>query len=140
MIVLDTNVLSEFMRPVPDKRVLSWTDAGRRSELWTTSIVIAELSAGVAVLPAGRRRSLLSDALDRMLERFDDRVLPFGGRAAIEYGRVVALRTQLGRPIGMADAQIAAIVISAGATLATRNTADFDGLGVDLVNPWSTGD
>jgi predicted nucleic acid-binding protein len=137
VIVVDTNVLSEFMRPVPDEHVLRWTDATRRSDLWTTSVVIAELASGVAALPQGRRRSLLSEALDLMLERFEGRVLPFGLKAAIEYGRVVALRTQFGRPIAVADAQIAAVVIGTGATLVTRNTADFDGLGIEVVNPWN---
>ena len=137
MIVVDTNVLSEFMRPIPDEHVLSWMDATRSSDLWTTSVVIAELASGVATLPRGRRRSLLGDALDVMLERFEGRVLPFGLKSAFEYGRIVALRTQLGRPIAIADAQIAAVVISAGATLATRNIADFHGLGMEIVNPWS---
>ena len=137
MIVVDTNVLSEFMRPAPDTNVLRWMDRTRRTELWTTSIVIAELAAGVAALPQGRRRSLLGEALDLMLEKFGDRVLRFGVGAAFEYGRIVALRAQLGRPIGTADAQIAAVSRRAGARIATRNTSDFDGLGVELVNPWT---
>lgn len=139
MIIVDTDVLSELMRPAPDERVLRWMDQIRRGEFWTTSIVIAELSAGVAALPQGRRRLLLGDALDLMIERFDERVLPFGGGAALEYGRIVALRSQLGRPIGMADAQIAAIAMHADAVLATRDTGDFDGLGMELVDPWTAG-
>lgn len=89
---------------------------------------------------AGRRRLLLGDALDLMLESFEDRVLPFGIGAAMECGRVVALRSVRGRPIGIADAQIAAVAISAGAALATRNTSDFEGLGVELMNPWEIDD
>lgn len=137
MIVLDTNVLSEFFRPSPDAVVRLWLDAQRRTDLWTTSIVIAELASGVAALPEGRRRLVLQDALDVMLEGFDGRVLSFGVGAAIEYGRIVALRTRIGRPISIADAQIAAVSALAGATLATRNVRDFEGVGVDLVDPWS---
>lgn len=136
MIIVDTNVLSELMRPAPNGSVLGWMDRTRRRELCTTSIVIAELAAGVAALPQGGRRLLLGDALDLMLESFEDRVLPFGIGAAMEYGRVVALRSLRGRPIDIADAQIAAVAISAGAALATRNTSEFEGLGVELVNPW----
>ena len=137
MIVLDTNVLSEFMRPVPDPKVRQWLDAQRRVDVWISAIAIAELAAGVAALPQGRRRLLLQDALDLMLEGFERRVLPFGVGAAIEYGRVVVERTRIGRPISVADAQIAAITAVAGATLATRNARDLEGLGVALVDPWS---
>lgn len=137
MIILDTDVLSEFLRPVPDAKVRRWLDAQRRTDLWTTAITIAELAAGVAALPKGRRRLLLQDALDLMLEGFEGRVLPFGVGAAIEYGRIVAERARIGRPLSIADAQISAISAVAGATLATRNVRDLEVLGVDLVNPWS---
>jgi len=136
MIVLDTDVLSEFMRSRPNERVREWLDGIPEREVWTTSIVIAEIAAGIALLPLGARRRVLAEEFDRMLRLFADRILVFDASAAVEYGTIVAYRARLGRPISIADAQIAAIATVNGAVLATRNVTDFDGLAVDLVDPW----
>lgn len=140
MILLDTNVVSELTRRDPDPGVLAWLDALDASEVGTTAITAAELWYGVTPLPAGRRRTELTEAVRGLLEDdFEQRVAPFDAVAAQVYGLVVTDREQAGRPIGVADAQIAAVCRGLGATLATRNTKDFEGTGVDLVNPWAAG-
>lgn len=138
MIVLDTNVLSELMRPTPDRAVVDWVDAVPADELATTAVTAAELLYGVARLPTGRRRSRLADAVGAVLEvDFRGRVLPFDLLAAVEYAEVVRAREASARPVGVADAQIAAICRLLGASLATRNVADFTGTGVEVVDPWN---
>lgn len=140
MIVLDTSVISELTRKVPDPGVLSWLDALPVSEVATTAVTAAELRYGVARLPSGHRKRELTVAVRALLsDDFHGRVLPFDDHASSEYADIVAGREQLGRPIGMADAQIAAICRNVGATLATRNTADFEETGVAMVNPWELG-
>ncbi|MGH3396924.1 MAG: type II toxin-antitoxin system VapC family toxin, partial [Streptosporangiaceae bacterium] len=117
-----------------------WLDALDSSEVGTTAITAAELWYGVTRLPAGRRRTELTEAVRGLLEDdFGQRVAPFDAVAAQVYGLVVTDREQSGRPIGVADAQIGAVCRGLGATLATRNTKDFEGTGVDLVNPWAAG-
>lgn len=139
MIVLDTNVLSELMRARPDPRVVAWLDAQEPARLSVTAITAAELLYGVARLPVGSRRSRLSTMVGEMLEiDFAGRVLPFDAAAAVEYARICAGRERRGRPVGSADAQIGAIATACGASaLATRNTKDFDQMGLDLVDPWT---
>jgi predicted nucleic acid-binding protein len=138
MIVLDTNVLSELMRPAPDGRVTGWVAARPAVSLFTTTITQAEILYGVALLPDGRRKQSLSEAVQGLFdEDFAGRVLPFDGAAAHAYAVVAAMRRQAGQPIAQLDAQIAAICRSRGAALATRNTDDFAGCGVDVVNPWA---
>lgn len=139
MIVLDTNVVSEFMRPQPNASVLAWLDSIPRSEIWTTSITVAELAAGIAVLPAGQRRTRLEKGFTQSLRGFDDRILGFTTVAALRYGSVISTRARLGRPISIADAQITAITLESGGTLATRNTKDFDGTELIVIDPWDTG-
>jgi predicted nucleic acid-binding protein len=140
VIVLDTNVISELARQVPDSGVLAWLDALEISEVATTAITAAELRYGIARLPDGRRKRELSVVIRGILtEDFYGRVLPFDERASVRYAEVVTGREGRGRPIGVADAQIAAICREVGATLATRNTADFTETGVDLVDPWKLG-
>jgi toxin FitB len=137
MIVLDTNVLSELVRSEPDEGVMSWIDSLDTAEVSTTAITTAELLYGVARLPQGRRRQRLSEAVEGLIE--DDlggRVEPFDAMAAAHYAELVSVRDRAGRPISVADAQIAAICRKLGATLATRNLDDFEGTGVDLVDPW----
>jgi toxin FitB len=137
MIVLDTNVLSEVITPEPSAAVLAWMLREPPSNLYTTSISQAELLYGVELLPKGRRRSALHAAVVKMLaEDFMDRILPFDSNAAEDYSRIAAARRALGRPISEGDARIAAIAVSRGARLATRNTRDFEHCGVKVVNPW----
>lgn len=137
MIVLDTNVLSEIIRAEPDERVMSWLDSLDPATVATTAVTAAELSYGVARLPDGRRKSALSAAIRELLgEELGGRVEPFDADAAEEYASLVSERESAGRPIGMADAQIAAICRKFGATLATRNANDFQGVGIEIVNPW----
>ena len=137
MIVLDTNVISEFMRPDPSPAVTAWLNAIPRGEIWTTSITVGELAAGIAMLPAGKRRTRLDEAFAVALQGFDTRILSFTPAAALRYGTVVAKRAETGCPISIADAQIAAVVHHAGATLATRNVTDFEATGVRVLDPWS---
>jgi predicted nucleic acid-binding protein len=138
MIVLDTNVLSEALRPAPAPGVLAWLAALEPAEAFTTAVTQAEMLHGVEMLPAGKRRSVLERALEALFGgEFSGRVLPFDERAAQAYAKVVRVRQTQGRPISQFDAMIAAICLSRRATLATRNVADFEDCGVRLVNPWS---
>lgn len=137
MIVLDTNVMSELLRPAPDARVLQWVDAQPADTLWLCSVVTAELLCGVARLLDGRRKQQLAEALHAVIQDdFDQRVLPFDLEASLIYADIAARQERLGQPVSMADAQIAAICLRHDATLATRNVRDFMALGVALINPW----
>ncbi len=137
MIVIDTNILSELMKPTPSKRVVTWMAAQPAQSLYTTSITQAEILHGVMLLPSGRRRRAFETAAEEMFrEEFAGRVLSFGSDAALPYARIAVDRRRAGRPISQFDAQIAAIARSTGAAVATRNVTDFEGLGLDLVNPW----
>jgi toxin FitB len=137
MILLDTNVISEFYRPEPNAMVAAWADAQARGTLYLCTPVLAELRFGVERLAAGRRRDRLRDTIDRIENRlYRGRIIVFDAAAASEYGRVAANRQKAGRRIGQMDAMIAAIALIHGASLATRNTNDFDNLGLELVNPF----
>ena len=137
MIVLDTNVISELTRQVPEPGVISWLDSLPAEEVGTTAVTAAELLYGVTRMPAGRRKTGLAAAVRGLLgDDFRDRVLPFDEHCAARYADIVCGREALGRPIGVADAQIAAICRTAEATLATRNTDDFSRTGIELINPW----
>ena len=110
MILLDTNVLSELMRPSPDPRVIRWLDARPESEVWICAITVAEIWLGVALLPEGKRKELLFDLAEQTFqEDFSDQCLPFDCEAAREYALIVAKRNRKGRPISVEDAQIAAV-------------------------------
>lgn len=138
MIVLDTNVLSEASRPNPSAKVLNWMRSEPLTSLFTTTITEAELLYGIALLPAGRRRRLLERFVVETLEEdFDGRILPFDRAAAREFADIAANRRRTGRPIGDADARIAAIARSRGAMLATHNVSDFTGCGLTVVDPWA---
>jgi predicted nucleic acid-binding protein len=137
LIILDTNVISELARQIPDTGVLAWLDSLQISEVATTAVTAAELRYGVARLPDGHRKRELTVVIRGILaEDFYGRVLPFDERASIRYADVVTGREKIGRPIGVADAQIAAICRDSGAILATRNTADFEQTGIELIDPW----
>jgi hypothetical protein len=137
MIILDTNVLSEFMRAVPNPTVMAWIAQQIPSEVFVTTITQAEMYYGLALLPMGKRRSDMERAVQQMFEQdFSERILSFDSAAALEYARLASLRRQIGKPIAQADAQIAAIAISKNAVLVTRNIADFCDCHLTLVNPW----
>lgn len=138
MIVLDTTVVSELMRANPEPAVVAWTAAQAFPELYTTTITRAEIQYGIAILPAGRRRAALADGAMRMFLRvFTGRVLIFDAAAADRYAEIRSTRRRAGRPISPLDAQIAAIALAHRAAVATRNVRDFDGCGVEIVNPWT---
>ena len=137
MIVLDTNVVSEPLKPKPSPTVLGWLDAQEPQTLYITSVTVAELLSGVAALPAGRRRNALERAMtDQVLALFGPRVLPFDTRAAQAFAKNHASAQSQGNPIGFADCAIASIASAHGYALATRNTRDFKGVEVALIDPW----
>jgi predicted nucleic acid-binding protein len=139
MIVFDTNVVSELMKSPPEPTVVAWMSGLMADDLFTTTVTVAEVLYGIDILPKSRRHDLLQRrAEDTFGEDFGGRVLSFDERAAHEYAHIASDRRRRGRPIPFADAQIAAIARVHGATLATRDTADFEGCGVKLFNPWKT--
>lgn len=137
MIIIDTNVVSELMSADPQPEVMAWMDGHPTSTLFTTTITEAEILSGIAFLPDGKRRRGLASTAERLFGLlFSDRVLPFDSSAARAYAQIAAARRAAGRPISLADGQIAAIAHSRGAPVATRNTADFEGCGITIENPW----
>ncbi|MBM3567701.1 MAG: type II toxin-antitoxin system VapC family toxin [Alphaproteobacteria bacterium] len=138
MIVLDTNVVSEMLRPAPAPPVAAWLSAQDGDAIWLTTLSEVELRHGVAILPAGRRRRALAEAIEAMLEQdFRDRILPFDRAAARAYAVIAAGRRAAGRPIGQIDCQIAAIARAHAAAVATRNAADYTGCGIAVIDPWA---
>ena len=138
MIILDTNVISEFMRKAPDPRVQHWAEQQRSHRLTVTTITVAEIGRGIARLPAGKRRSDLDIRFeDFMTAAFQERVLPFDLDAARVYGTLAAGREHAGLHADAVDLMIASIAHIHGATIATRNLSDFEGCGLDLVDPWT---
>ena len=138
MIILDTNVLSETLRPAPSTRVVEWMRSEPASALFTTAITESEMLYGVALLSEGVRRQSLKSVVDLIFGKdLAGRVLPFDSGAAREFANVAASRRRAGRPISEADARIAAIARSHGAALATRNVGDFAGCKLELIDPWA---
>ena len=137
MIVLDTNVLSELMRPVASDAVTDWVNQQPAEDLFTTTITEAEIFYGIELLVAGERRDQLFAIATAMFEEdFAGRILPFDSGAARLFSTLAAQRRRAGRPISHADGQIAAIARTHGGVLATRDVADFHHCGVELINPW----
>ncbi|CAO1654022.1 Ribonuclease VapC [Salinibacterium sp. NYA9b] len=137
MIVLDTNVISELVRPTPSPAVIAWIDAQDSTDLVITALTAAEVRAGVALLPSGRRKQDVGERMESLLtETFAGFVLAFDLDSSGQYADIVSNRSRAGRPISTFDAQIAAVCRQHDAVLATRNTADFTDTGVQLVNPW----
>jgi predicted nucleic acid-binding protein len=138
MILLDTNVISEIMRPSPDPVVITWIQSLPRKEFWTSSVVVAELLSGIDLMPPGRKQKGLRDAIEEMIaEDFHGQILSFDLAAARHFGQILSARQRMGRPINEMDAQIAATARVYGATIATRNIRDFLPCDLALVNPWS---
>lgn len=137
MIVLDTNVVSELMRPTPEPRVLRWFGNQAAEDLHITAVTLAEILYGIELISTSRRRDVLRAAAEKMFETvFGDRILTFEDRTARAFSQMASARRRQGKPISEFDAQIAAITRVHGATLATRNPYVFEGCGVRLVNPW----
>jgi predicted nucleic acid-binding protein len=141
MFLIDTNVLSELMRPSPSHNVVQWIDALPEGDIWISAVTVGEIRLGLALLPEGHRKQTLTNLAEEMFkEEFFEKCLPFDFQAAGEYAKIVASRSLQGRPITVEDAQIAAIAKTADLALATRNTKDFQGLEeLKLVNPWEAG-
>lgn len=137
MIVLDTNVVSELMRPSPEPAVVGWLRRQDLAALATTAITVAEIRFGLARLPPGRRAAHLQRLADDVLARFPGQVLPFDAAAAALYGDLAAARERPGRVIAALDAQIAAICLAHAAPLATRNAKDFADTGIDVLDPFA---
>ncbi len=137
MILLDTNVISELMRPLPEPQVVAWVDSLSRNNVGITAITVAEILYGIGALPDGARKNNLFEAAASVFDGYlADHVYPFDHRSAVEYAQLVVKREQIGSPISMPDAQIAAICLANHAGLATRNTNDFANTDVTLRNPW----
>jgi len=139
MIILDTNVVSELVRPVPSVHVVRWIASQPALLLYTTSITQAEMMYGMEILTKGKKKKPLETALSGMFEEdFRDRVLGFDSGCTKFYAEIASARKTLGHPISQFDAQIAAIARARKAPLATRNTADFADCGLKLINPWQS--
>jgi hypothetical protein len=137
MILLDTNVISEVFRAQPDAKVSSWLAAVPIEDLFISSVTKAELLYGLALLPDGKRKRDLANVIQDFLEeRIENSIVSFDGQAAVAYARIAADRRRAGHVIRELDAQIAAIALACGFAVATRNVSDFEGCGVEIVNPW----
>lgn len=137
MIILDTNIISEMMKPSPSDNVISWLDQEEVSKLYITTITIAEISYGINALPEGNKRVLLAEAFSKtILTGFEHRIYPFDESSAYLYGKIMADRKVKGRPLSIPDGQICAIALSCDCVIATRNIRDFADCGIDIVNPF----
>ena len=137
MILLDTNVISELMRREPSAQVVAWIEERPRSRLGITAMTQAEVLYGIELLPKGRRKQALLTTVQMMFsEDFRGRIFPFNSDAAYAFAKISAIRQTQGRRISQLDAQIAAIVQTVGAELATRNVTDFEGCGIKVLSPW----
>ena len=137
MMLLDTNILFELMRPSPSAQVIKWLDQQLESNLMISVIVQVEINTGIAILQDGKRKQELATAAMKLLDAFEDRCYPFDCASASAYAEVIRQSRLKGRPMTTEDAQIAAIALTYQLTLATRNTTDFDFIDtLQLVNPW----
>jgi toxin FitB len=137
MIVLDINILSAVMRREPDAIVVTWLDQQSRTSVWTTSITVLEIRFGLQMMATGKRRSLLLQSFESLLDNMGRRIAPFDDEAANQAANVMAARRLKGRPVELRDTMIAGIVLAHHATLATRNTVPFEDLAITVVNPWA---
>lgn len=138
MIVLDTNVVSEVLRPAPERRVLEWFAGQPRASLFVTTVTRGEILYGIRLLQDGQRKGRLWEAAQAIFnEDFAGQVLSFDSEAADDFADIAARRREAGRPISQFDAMIAAMTRSRGASLATRNSKDFEGCGIEVINPWT---
>ncbi len=138
MIVLDTNVVSEAMKPGRDSAVIAWLDAQSADTLYLTAVSLSELLMGTAVMTDGKRKSAIGDALNKLILRlFGSRILPFDHEAAMAYSVLVSAARAAGRTVSLPDGQIGAIASVYGFSVATRDTAPFQALGLPVINPWT---
>lgn len=136
MIVLDTNVVSEAMKPEPHPAVRAWLNDQAAETLYLSSVTLAELLFGIAALPAGKRRDMLAQTLDGLMGLFRDRILPFDADAAIRYADLAVTARNGGRGFPTPDGYIAAIAASRGFIVASRDTAPYEAASVSVINPW----
>jgi predicted nucleic acid-binding protein len=138
LLILDTNVVSEFMHDDPNPAVLAWLDRQNRQSVWITAISVMELNFGIHALPPGRRKTILRRGLDRLVvSRIGDRIATFDAGAAVSTAMISAERRRAGRPGELRDSMIAGIALSTGASLATRNTRHFADVAITLIDPWT---
>jgi predicted nucleic acid-binding protein len=137
MIILDTNVVSEFMLHSPNPRVVGWIDRQPRLSLWITAVTIFEIRIGLRIMPSSKRRDLLSQRFNEVLTRMNEQILPFDTEAAEQAAVLTALRKMQGRPRDLRDTMIAGIVLARHTSLATRNAAHFDDISAPLIDPWN---
>lgn len=137
MIVLDTNVVSEPLKQAPNPAVVDWLNAQAPETLYLTTVNLAELLAGIELLPAGKRKTALKKALDtQILPLFEGRILTFDVKAATTFAQINAKAQAAGSTLGFADGAIAAMALANGFAVATRNVGDFANTGVKIINPW----
>ena len=136
MIILDTNVVSEAMKPEPHPAVLAWLNDQSAETLYLSSVTLAELLFGIAALPTGKRKDMLAQALDGLMELFKDRVLPFDVNAARHYAELAVTAKTSGRGFPTPDSYIAAIAASRNFIVASRDTAPYEAASVSVINPW----
>jgi toxin FitB len=137
MILLDTNVLSAVASPKAERRIAEWLDKQPRTSIWTSSITVFELRYGLAIMPLGKRRTLVSELMEELLAtKIGGRIAVFDENAARHAGDLMALRQKAGRPVELRDTMIAGIALATNATLVTRNVSDFSDLKVPVINPW----
>jgi predicted nucleic acid-binding protein len=137
MIVLDTNVVSDAMRPEPNATVIAWLNEQAAETLYLSSVTLAELLFGIRALPAGKRKNMLDRALTELLELFKDRFLPFDTNAARRYADLAVTAKNSGRGFPTPDGYIAAIAASRGFIVASRDTSSFEAAGLKVINPWA---
>jgi predicted nucleic acid-binding protein len=138
MIILDSNVVSELMRPRPEQRVIAWLDRQPRSSIWTTSVTVFEIRFGLQVMPPGKRRDTYTQGFECLLEGIERRIAPFDVESADHASILMASRKLQGRPREDRDTMIAGIVLAHRAVLATRNTRDFGDITATIIDPWTT--
>lgn len=138
MIVLDTNVVSEAMKPEPDPAVRAWLNEQSAETLYLSSVTLAELLFGIGSMPNGKRKDMLSESLDGLMQLFRERVLPFDTDAARKYADLAVIARTAGRGFPVPDGYIAAIAASQGYQVASRDMAPFEAANVDVINPWES--
>jgi predicted nucleic acid-binding protein len=137
MILLDTNVISEAIKPQPDPNVSAWLDAQAAETLYLSTVTLAEMQFGIGALPVGKRKAMLTEALDGVVELFAGRILTFEVNAARKYGELAVKARAAGKDFPTPDGYIAAIAAARGFTIASRDASAFLAAGIDVIDPWT---